>query len=116
MSRPTRMSSPSRKTISIRVTPAEHELLSKAAHPMYLSDWLRQIAFESYDVKQHMPPSENEAPEVTDLRAMMAMFDLKLRTLRDVMRGDTDKLALVDAIEPVVRKMFGLTVALLRRD
>lgn len=52
--RPPRSTSSSKKSISVRVTAEEHELLSKAAHPMYVSDWLRKLALAK--VSEPAPP------------------------------------------------------------
>jgi hypothetical protein len=72
LGRPPRSSSSSRKSISIRVTTEEHELLTKAAHPMYISDWLRRLALEK--VAEPTPPAPPPIPSGEVLARMQSIF------------------------------------------
>lgn len=47
MSRPTRASSSSTKTVTVRLTQPEHDLLTKAAGGAYLSEWVRRVSLEN---------------------------------------------------------------------
>jgi hypothetical protein len=111
MTRPTRTSSPSRKTISIRVTPAEHELLTKAAHPMYLSDWLRRLALESHEVRA-ITQTEDDAAEITDFRAAFAMLELRIRTVEAGTEAP-DKKRAIQELGVSMRKLLGMVLSLI---
>ena len=106
--RPPRSSSSSKKTITIRVTEEEHALLTKAASPRYLSDWLRIKALDAPEVVALRPPSDEEPPNITDLRAALAMFDLKIRTAGETM--PPEKQRAIEEMRQSVHALVGIAM------
>lgn len=107
--RPPRSDSPSKKTVTIRMTIEEHDLFSRAAHPLYLSDWFRGLAMQSPEVAALQPAKDDEPANVTDIRSQVAMVELKLRTSRDK-QTDPEKIELFDQFSSVMRKIVGVLI------
>lgn len=106
--RPPRSSSSSKKTITIRVTEEEHALLTKAAKPYDLSYWLRKTALDTPEVAALRDPVEEEMMDVINGRTAMAMFDLKMRTVRETLTEEKQKQ--LDEIQHSMRIVFGLAL------
>lgn len=104
--RPPRSSSTATKTITVRVTEAEHAILTRAADPQYVSHWMRKLALDSGDVQELLGPPSADADVDDALSQMSIGIEKAAEKLDETKRAEA--VAVAESIRTLKRKLLAM--------